>query len=195
MRTQKLQQQTSGTHLLRLPAELRNQIYHHALGNHTLILATFDHKLHLYQRDIPAFPLLAVCTQINAEAALLPCSLNTFDIAIYYTLDTFLATIPLAYVQAIKKLDIGTWTVVDAATETIFACLQRLTGLEEVVFSYHGGKDIQWKCECEEAWEKVVRLLQERRPEVRTSMRDLYDKVYIREDAFELTMWRDKNSM
>ncbi|KAI4920603.1 hypothetical protein J4E85_009370 [Alternaria conjuncta] len=116
--------------LLRLPAELRNLIYHYALGNSTVILAAHHDRLCTYQHDTPAFPLLAVCTQIHAEAALFLYSLNTFDIASDYTLRVFLATMPMKYVQAIKTLDIGTWVVADK--ETICAAnLQRFTGLEK----------------------------------------------------------------
>ena len=176
--------------LLRLPAELRNLIYHYALGNCTLIVSTFNHRLCLYQRDIPAFPLLVVCTQIHAEAAILPYSLNTFNIAFDHSLDMFITTMPLAYRHAIKRLDIGTWTVVDVPKETVCACLQRLRGLEEVIFNYHARRHWMFKGECEEAWEKVVKLLRERVPEVRTSVRDLDDEVHHREDALELDGWR-----
>ena len=179
--------------LLRLLAELRNLIYHYALGNCTFILAADYERLCLYQRDTPAIPLLAVCTQIHAEAALLPYSLNTFDIASDYTLRVFLATMPMKYVQAIKTLHIGTWTV--AGKEMACAAdLQHFTGLEKVVFCYEGGTDTISKCMFEIAWKKVVELLREKMPEVSTSMRDLRDKAHRREDALELAMWVRRNA-
>lgn len=179
--------------LLRLPAELRNLIYHYALGNCTLTLAAHHDRLCTYQNDMPAFPLLAVCTQIHTEAALLPYSLNTFNIASDYTLRVFIATMPMKYVQAIKTLDIGTWTV--AGKETICAAnLQRFTALEKVVFSYKAGTETISKFFSKHAWEKVVELLRETMPEVRTSMRDLRDKAHLREDALELSMWVRRNA-
>jgi len=70
--------------LLRLPAELRNQIYKYALGGHIVLLGTthelvYPRKPRLYPEEpISHFALLRVCSQIHAEAALLPYSLNIF---------------------------------------------------------------------------------------------------------------------
>jgi len=174
--------------LLRLPAELRNLVYRYALGDRTLILSTRNRKtLRLRRRDTPAFSLLAVCTQIHSEAALLPYSLNTFDIALESTANTFLATVPLAYVQAIKKLDVGTSFVLNQ--KATCANLQRFTGLEEVMFGHQDGKLTLRKRYPEEAWEKVVKLLWKRMPDVRSSMRASRDTFHVRENAFELVVW------
>ena len=168
--------------LLRLPAELRNLIYHYALGNCTLTFSD-DYKPRLCQhdtprlcqRDKPAFPLLAVCVQIHAEAALLPYSLNTFVIATAEVLNTFSATTPPSFIQAIKKLDIDYWTVSSQwATEKSLASLKRFKGLEEVTFC-HSWSDEMFKHDYEERWCDVAERLQKVTPRVTTSIqiRDL----------------------
>lgn len=173
--------------LLRLPAELRNLIYHYALGNCTLILSTHLGRLRLYQRDIPAFPLLAVCTQIHAEVVLLPYSLNTFDFAFDVTLDFFLADISPSNIRMIKKLDLGTWTVMAPSAGKSAVQLQKFTGLEEVMFSYCSSRNI-WKHTCEQRWGMVVKRLRRNMPRLRTAIRDVrYEKRM--DEASELFLW------
>ncbi|KAI4647855.1 hypothetical protein J4E93_004266 [Alternaria ventricosa] len=163
--------------LLRLPAELRNLIYHYALGNCTLSLVPSQKSLRLFQRDMPAFPLLAVCTQIQSEAALLPYILNTWDIANRDTLYLFLEKIHPRYIQAIKKLDIGPWTVALQSTGMICAWLEKFKGLEEVVFSYDPSFDQTWIHDWVQRWERVVTLMRERLPLVGTATRDSREGV------------------
>ncbi|CAE7000757.1 hypothetical protein CFE70_001059 [Pyrenophora teres f. teres 0-1] len=74
--------------LLRLPAELRNQIYEYALGGHIFYFYTecsneYPHD-RFFHNDIA---LVYVCRQLNAETALLPYALNSF-IYRYYGRDS-----------------------------------------------------------------------------------------------------------
>lgn len=94
--------------LLRLPAELRNQIYKYVLGGHRLLLATTQPRLCSYD-PIPHFALLKVCSQIHAEAALLLYSLNIF----YFSIDAsrtnaFLSSISTSQLGALEILVIHT---------------------------------------------------------------------------------------
>ena len=92
--------------LLRLPAELRNQIYKYALGGHRVLLATTQPRLCRYPEEpIPHFALLKVCSQIHAEAALLLYSLNIF----YFSIDAsrtnaFLSSISTSKLGALEIL-------------------------------------------------------------------------------------------
>ncbi|KAI4907571.1 hypothetical protein J4E90_009600 [Alternaria incomplexa] len=171
--------------LLRLPAELRNLIYRYALGDRTLILSTIDDEtLRLYQRDIPAFALLALCKQIHSETVLLPYSLNTFDIDCCFTFKCLVATIPRTHVQAIKKLDLRTLAIWGESNYETCMRLKVFSALEEVTFSYAGSTDTLWHRDCEERWAEAVKMLREKMPWVATSMRDLRDEI-LRDDALD----------
>ena len=90
--------------LLRLPAELRNQIYRYALGGRRVLLATTQPRLYP-EEPIPNFALLRVCSQIHAEAALLLYSLNIF----YFSTDAsrtnaFLSSISTSKLGALEIL-------------------------------------------------------------------------------------------
>lgn len=54
--------------------------------------------------NVLALTLLKVCSQINAEAALLPYSLNTFFFCGILSLDLFVQDVPMSAVQAIRRL-------------------------------------------------------------------------------------------
>ncbi|CAN9339028.1 unnamed protein product [Alternaria sp. RS040] len=100
--------------LLRLPAELRNRVYEYALGGHEIWVTTPipETKTKIYLDrwgDVPAFTLLKVCSQIYAEAALLPYSLNTFFFNGKLSLDLFVKEFPKSATQAIRRLMLDDW--------------------------------------------------------------------------------------
>lgn len=79
--------------LLRLPAELRNQIFQYALGCKTwtfLVRESHQQTVYVPSRLEHALALLAVCRQIYAETALLPFSLDTFSFDHYTDLQWWL---------------------------------------------------------------------------------------------------------
>jgi len=101
---QEISANQSNSRLLRLPAELRNQIYKYVLGGHRLLLATTQPRLCSHD-PIPHFALLKVCSQIHAEAALLLYSLNIF----YFSTDAsrtnaFLSSISTSKLEALEIL-------------------------------------------------------------------------------------------
>ncbi|KAI4948613.1 hypothetical protein J4E86_007961 [Alternaria arbusti] len=73
--------------LLRLPAEIRNEIFALAMSHGTISLdsspSTKDRQILQDRHNIPpsSAPLLFVCRQIHAEVALLPYRLNKFIVS------------------------------------------------------------------------------------------------------------------
>ena len=72
--------------LLRLPAEIRNEIFSYAMSNSTITIAhtvathnqSIPSKGFYNPRPYPAASLLFVCRQIYSEIAILPYALNKF---------------------------------------------------------------------------------------------------------------------
>jgi len=94
--------------LLRLPAELRNQIYKYALGGHRVLLGTTQPRL-CSEEPIPRFALLRVCSQIHAEAALLPYRLNIFHFSTdASSTNDFLSSMSTSQLGALEILVIHT---------------------------------------------------------------------------------------
>ncbi|CAN9337104.1 unnamed protein product [Alternaria alternata] len=132
--------------LLRLPAELRNRIYEYALGGHKIYMvirfSENKEKLWLDRTDrcgvVPAFTLLKVCSQINAEAALLPYSLNTF--CFDHPLRTYLLKdFSMSTTQATRRLEFS-WRVMDHCFfEEISSFLLPFEGLQELGLGYEYG--------------------------------------------------------
>jgi hypothetical protein len=85
---------------------------------------------------VPAFALLKVCSQINAEAALLPYSLDAFCFESAYVLELFPRDFPISATQAIRRLEFS-WLVTDHyMLEQISSFLLRFEGLQELGLGY-----------------------------------------------------------
>jgi hypothetical protein len=82
LRSYSARQNQRDSPLLRLPAELRNQIFRYALGGETwnfVVRESNRHRVRNCSGFQHALALLAVCRQIYAETALLPFSLGSFS--------------------------------------------------------------------------------------------------------------------
>lgn len=74
----------SKSHLLALPAELRNKIYEHALIDPQCVRRHFTHLADPMAKSCPGPALLQTCRQIRAEATELYYSNNTFIIKAWH---------------------------------------------------------------------------------------------------------------
>jgi hypothetical protein len=83
--------------LLRLPAEIRNQIFAYALGGQTYELRETAPYGVVTNTTVSenALALLVVCRQLYAETALAPFSLNFFSYTDRFILDLWLDKRPL----------------------------------------------------------------------------------------------------
>ena len=120
-----------------------------------------------------SFTLLRTCTQIYAETAILPYSLNLFYFSYFTTAKTLLGSIFTWQVKAIKHLGLNCEVFSTASEEDrdMFSLLRQCEGLSELNVLYYGepansyGK--RWTDIGEAHLVKTVRLLQETMPNLK----------------------------
>jgi len=119
--------------LLRLPGELRNQIWVYALGGQRIRLSLRGDKILVLYRDktAPAFELLKVCTQIIAEARMLLYSLNVFDLVATTMINDLANGMTTSSIEAIKTLEFPL-CFIDTHYPRVASSLAKFKGLEQI---------------------------------------------------------------
>ena len=119
--------------LLRLPGELRNQIWVHALGGQRIRLSLRGDKVLVLYRDkfALAFGLLKVCTQITAEAGMLLYSLSVFDLVSTTMINDLVTSMTISSIEAIKTLEFPL-CFIDTHYPRVASSLAKFKGLEQI---------------------------------------------------------------
>jgi hypothetical protein len=86
-------------------------------------------------KDGPAFKLLEVSTQIYAEVAILPYSLNAFYFPLISTFKWFSHGMSASSIQAIKTLELPLLRVLDLV-ERVTSSIVQFNGLEQIRLAY-----------------------------------------------------------
>jgi hypothetical protein len=100
---------------LRLPAELRNQIYTYTLGGQTFSIhcwrryTPFGFATRILRKRRLFLALLAVSRQLHAETRLLPFRLNAFRFKSQDAFDSWLDKFALDQQEAIQNIRLVTW--------------------------------------------------------------------------------------
>ncbi|KAG9188772.1 hypothetical protein G6011_07477 [Alternaria panax] len=109
---------TAESPLLRLPAELRNEIYKYALGRHVYPVPGDGRK------NPRALNLVRVCRQIQQEAAFLPYSLSVLSSRMAIHLEEFVSRLSISQRNAIETIQLSE------------------IGYAECSYSYWNGEDV-----------------------------------------------------
>jgi len=145
------------------------------LGGHVLGIGTYrdaaahDHKSCLYmKKDAPAFALLKACSQINAEAANLAYSLNTFCFIGDNSVVAFTAVASTRGIQAIRVIRVLCDVELYSVPTGIWSQVSYFRGLEEIKIDYSGKKLDLDSTEDNQAWFRTLtRFLRSYKPGVR----------------------------
>ena len=145
----------------------------HVLGIGTYRdVATHNYKSCLYtKKDAPAFALLKTCSQINAEAATLAYSLNTFSFLGDDSVVAFTAFASTRGIQAIRVIRISYDHVFFRRPTDLLSQLIHFRSLEEIKINFAGEKldSAEYNHAC---LRKFCKLLRNYKPGVRVMMWD-----------------------
>jgi len=130
---------------------------------------TRNRKSRLYKKkDAPAFALLKTCSQVNAEAAALAYSLNTFSFPRFDSVVAFTEIAGKRGIRVIRVIRISYDVVFQSDPTRMWSQLSFFRGLEEIKIDYVGTKLDLDSTEDNQAWLRtLLRLLRSYKPGVR----------------------------
>jgi hypothetical protein len=161
--------------LLRLPAELRNQVYHYALGGRKFeVYRTACKQIRVFQENLPAFALLLVCSQIYAETRLLPYSLNAFEVERIYGMKSLQSCLSLTQCSAIETLIVSRFSILHPRNnKTFLPHLTGFKGLKELILACWDLVEKRLKPHSQAHLTEFWALLQEQIPGIRVTIRGI----------------------